>query len=147
MKTWNDFDKFDDVLDEYLPDIGEGETQATQLATALCKLVYKWFNDGDVYDNTYHLSGWANDLSSYANWLYKHTFAKETLLSINGCVTEDDYTDLLYELCEQLAQKDYLEELNAEKSVDSVYTMDGPFEFYEWNEEEEYWDEEDEEEW
>lgn len=69
---WSYFNKFDRANDEYLPSTGEGDTMATQVCTAVTKLVYKWYNDGDVFDNSYGLEGWANDLSSYANWLYKY---------------------------------------------------------------------------
>ena len=71
MVDWSYYDKpeFKAINSEYLPARGEGETKATQIVTAVNKLVYKWYNDGDVFDNTGALSGWANDLSSYANWL------------------------------------------------------------------------------
>ena len=69
---WDYFDKFEPIINKYMPDRGEGETMASQIVTAVNKLVYKWYNDGDVYDNTYILEGWANDLSDYANWLYKY---------------------------------------------------------------------------
>ena len=48
------------------------EKSLAQAVTAVSKLVYKWFNDGDVYDNRFALPGWANDLSSYANWIEKY---------------------------------------------------------------------------
>ena len=70
---WGYYDKFDGINDKYLPVYSEGETKATQIVTAVNKLVYKYYNDGDVFDNTRYLSGWANDLSDYANWLYKYT--------------------------------------------------------------------------
>ena len=73
--AWDDFDIFSDIIEEcdcWTPQ-GEGEDKGTQIAIATSKLVYKWFNDGDVFDNTYYLEGWANDLSSYANWLYYNT--------------------------------------------------------------------------
>ena len=57
MKEWSYFDKFETINDRYLPSQGEGETKATQVVTAVTKLVYKWYNDGDVYDNTYALEG------------------------------------------------------------------------------------------
>ena len=50
--TWKDFTKFHAAYGPYLPDFGEGNNRATQTA-AVNKLIYKWFNDGDVYDNTY----------------------------------------------------------------------------------------------
>ena len=71
---WDYFDKFQKIIDKYMSSNGEGETKASQVVTAINKLIYKWYNDGDVFDNTHHLKGWWNDLSSYANWLYKNVF-------------------------------------------------------------------------
>ena len=71
------FNKFKQINDSYLPDTGEGDTMATQICTAVNKLIYGWYNDGDVYDNTYMIDGWCNDLSSYANWLYGHVSASK----------------------------------------------------------------------
>ena len=65
--NWGSFNKFEDIIHKYMPAMGEGETLASQAVTAINKLIYKWYNDGDVYDNRYSLQGWANDLSSYAN--------------------------------------------------------------------------------
>ena len=45
------FDKFEPIIDKYMPDIGEGDSLASQMVTAVNKLIYKWYNDGDVYDN------------------------------------------------------------------------------------------------
>lgn len=64
-----DFEKFKNCA-KYLPNRGDGDSRGTQAATAISKLVYKWFNDGDVFDNTFGLEGWANDISGSANWLY-----------------------------------------------------------------------------
>ena len=134
---WRDFDKFSDMFHPYLPDMGEGETMATQIATAVNKLVYKWFNDGDVYDNTYYLSGWVNDLSSYANWLETCTNAGRILADISTCTTEDDYTELLYKLCMSFTHE-LLKDYNTLHKVGSVYDCDGSFRY-----EERYGDEED----
>ena len=71
--SWDYYNKFKDINEKYLPDEGEGDTLASQIVTAINKLVYKWYNDGDVFDNVNSgLQGWANDLSSYANWLDKY---------------------------------------------------------------------------
>ena len=72
MASWSAFDEFDGICDQYLPSRGEGDTMASQIVTAINKLIYKWFNDGDVYDNSYFIQGWCNDISSYANWLYEY---------------------------------------------------------------------------
>lgn len=138
---WDYYDKFEKLTDKYLPVRGEGETMATQIVTAVNKLVYKWYNDGDVFDNTYHLSGWANDLSSYANWLYEHTDTDTILASIINCFNESDYEDLLKRLTDELFNEDYLEEQNKKKSVGTIYKCDGMFKY------EEYEDEDDEDDW
>ena len=127
---WGYYDKFEAVNEKYLPVQGEGETIATQITTAVNKLVYKWYNDGDVFDNTYHLSGWANDLSSYANWLYENTKdAWRILNKIERCTNESEYEDLLKELTDKLLDETYLDEQNEYKKVGTVYNCDGKFKF------------------
>jgi len=154
---WGYFNKFDSITDEYLPSYGEGETMANQVVTAITKLVYKWYNDGDVYDNTYQLKGWANDLSSYANWLYKHVpEAQEILDKISVANTDDDYEDLILRpLADTLLNPEYLRYLStfADKQG-SIYDCDGPFEFvedYEDEDEDDYYedyeDEDEDDEW
>src|SRR5574344_1941687 len=99
--SWDDFSQFT-TIDKYLPSEGEGDTKATQLSTAVSKLVYKWFNDGDVPDNVHsRLAGWANDISSYANWInkyYDNSFYDKYI----KCYCRSDYTDLLFNLVKQV---------------------------------------------
>lgn len=125
-------EKFDRIDDMYLPVRGEGKTMATQIVTAVNKLVYKWYNDGDVYDNTYHLGGWMNDLSSYANWLHKNTNenVKKILEKISDCY-EGEYEDLLKELSDTLLDEDVLKEYNKRPAVGSIYDCEGVFRFEE----------------
>ena len=127
-------------MDTFLPSYGEGETLANQAVSAITKLVYIWYNDGDVYDNTYGLEGWANDLSSYANWLYKYIPESQEILDrIDKANTESDYEDLILRpLADKFLNPDYLNYLNtfAEKQG-SIYDCDGPFEFRDYDEEEE----------
>ena len=124
------FDKCDAIDEKYLPSHGEGETKASQIVTAVTKLVYKWYNDGDVFDNTYLLNGWCNDLSSYANWLDKYTDkASDVLCKIKDCKCYGDYEDLLKELVDTLEDEKYLEDMNKEPIVGSIYNCDGIFEF------------------
>ena len=135
--NWGYYDKFDELSDKYLPVRGEGETKATQIVTAVNKLVYKYYNDGDVFDNTHYLEGWANDLSSYANWLYYHTDARSILDKIVHCMTEKDYEDLLKELADKLFNEEYLAEQNKVKKVETIYNCIGKFKYAEAEEEEE----------
>ena len=140
MITWDDFKRFKNLIFKYMQDSGEGETKASQLVTAYNKLVYKWFNDGDVYDNTYFMEGWLNDLSSYANWLYKHTTSKaqDILKEIETEVKNDNqYESLLFRLGLELINEEYLEAINKIAKVDSIYDCDGEFTYEEYSYEEE----------
>lgn len=135
---WGYFDKFDELTDKYLPLRGEGETKATQIVTAVCKLVYKWYNDGDVFDNTYALEGWVNDLSDYANWLYENTKDAWNILNkISSCMIDGDYEDLLQELADKLLDEEYLAEQNKLDKVGTIYKCDGKFKYEEQDDDEE----------
>ncbi len=136
---WSYFNKFDSITDKYLPSTGEGETRATQLVTAISKLVYKWYNDGDVYDNTHYLDGWCNDISSYANWIYKHYPSSNRFLNRISDVNEGGYELILKELADLLLQEPFLEEENNKPKTGSIYQCDGPFAFIEYDDEEEEW--------
>lgn len=63
---------FEDVTEEFMPSSGEGDNKLTQFLVAANRLIYKWYNDGDVFDSCNGL-GWANDISGSANWLYKYS--------------------------------------------------------------------------
>ena len=148
---WDYYDKFEDLINKYMPDQGEGETLASQIVTAVNKLIYKWYNDGDVFDNVNSgLQGWANDLSSYANWLYKYApgDAPSILKNIYGMGEESDYETLLKELADNLLDENLLDSLEKSKQG-SIYDCNGPFKFSEYYEDDEdEWDdyEEDEDE-
>lgn len=138
---WGYYDKFEPLFDMYLPERGEGETKATQIVTAVCKLVYKWYNDGDVFDNSYVLEGWANDLSDYANWLWEYTDADEILDKIFICYNNSDYENLLKELTDKMLDAEFLEKMNKDKKIGTIYKCEGKFQFVEVDDEDdEYYD-------
>lgn len=140
MKDWSYFDKFEGVIDKYMPARGEGETMASQIVTAVNKLVYKWYNDGDVFDNTAYLDGWANDLSSYANWLAKYANLGYILDDIYGCESEGDYEDLLAALADEALNEGFLADFQKEKTG-SIYDCSGDYRLEELtDEEEDEWD-------
>lgn len=145
---WSYFKKFEHVDDQYLPSLGEGTTMATQICTAVNKLVYKWYNDGDVFDNTYGLEGWANDLSSYANWLRRYVPESVDILDrIFDIYNEDEYELLLKDLCDNLLDAEDIENYDKLGKVGSVYNCSGPYKFEEYSEDEEdYYEEDDYEE-
>lgn len=130
--SWEYYNMFDKQLKTYLPSRGQGKNKAEQLVTAINKLVYKWYNDGDVYDNTAHLVGWANDLSSYANWIYKYIPGADSILDeIYKCEDDSDYEDLLWDLTTFIFDMEDLENLSTEPVEGDIYDCDGPFKF-EW---------------
>lgn len=129
---WSYFDKFEPILDKYMLPRGEGETIASQIVTAVNKLIYKWYNDGDTYDNTHNLEGWTgNDLSDYANWLFSHTDEKMTLKMIFIADTDEDYAEILAKLADALLDEKYLEPLSTLPKDGSIYDCSGPFKFKE----------------
>lgn len=143
---WGYYDniKFETLNKKYLPRTGEGETKATQIVTCLNKLVYRYYNDGDIFDNTYFLESYT-DLTDYANWLYHHTTteAKVILDEISNCHKGSDYEDLLKDLADTLFNEDYLTKQNKLEKVGTIYDCYGKFKFEE-ETENDYYDEEDE---
>lgn len=128
---WSYFDKFEELIDKYMPACGEGETVASQAVTAVNKLVYKWYNDGDVFDNTsaHGLQGWVNDLSSYANWLTEHTDKADCLYAIFDIETQSEYEDLLKELADTVLDEEWLKSVESKKAEGSIYECEGSFHF------------------
>lgn len=122
------YDRYNDVIKQYLPTTGEGDSLATQLVTAITKLIYRWYNDGDVYDNQYGMEGWANDLSSYANWIYNHYSSSRPILEkISHTFNDDQYEHILRVLAYKFFVPDFLAEEATKPADGSIYDEDGPF--------------------
>lgn len=143
---WSNFDKFSEVIDRFMQPHGEGDTMASQIVTAINKIVYKWFNDGDVFDNTNgYMLGFANDLSSYANWLFKYVpRSRPVLEGIYQCYEHEDYENLLFDLCEECLDSNYIEKFVNEEKEGTIYDCTGPFVWTDIDDYEEYeeWEEE-----
>lgn len=131
--TWDDFvtDESQKIENEYLPVEDEGDSMATQAVTATVKLIYKWFNDGDVFDNVHsNLNGWANNLSSYANWLDSYIPETEDILrNIKGMNEKEEYTQLLYDLYKTVLNNSFIEKYKDKPKVGTIYDCRGPYEF------------------
>lgn len=139
---WGYFNKFKEINDKYMPDQGEGETIASQIVTAINKLIYKWYNDGDVYDNVNSgMQGWANDLSDYANWLDKYCKpASQILDSIYNCSNDDEYENILKALADKCLDEKYLSTMEEKPKQGSIYDCEGQYEFEEQDENDEWED-------
>lgn len=142
--NWDYFSKYQNIIDTYMPDEGEGDTMASQMVTAVNKLIYRWYNDGDVYDtvNTCFNESF-NDLTSYANWLYEYgpSGVNTTLKKIFRCEEASNYEDLLKSLADQCFNPQVLDDLKHKEKQGSIYKCDGPFEYSEYNDEEGPWNE------
>lgn len=144
--NWKDFSlpEANKIEHEYLPSEGQGDNMMSQAVTAGSKLIYKWFNDGDVFDTRCGLSYWGNDLSSYANWLYKYIpEVKDILDTIDEVHIDIDYTDLLYDLYITLYTQEMADKYSSIKAIGSIYRCDGPFEWDPPEEDDEYEEDED----
>lgn len=138
MVEWKEFNCIEEIYNPYFVYQGEGKTMANQAVIAVSKLVYKYYNDGDVFDNTYYLDGWCNDLSTYANWLYKYIPEMEILNKISNIYYDSEYESLLYDVAMVLTPE-YLEKLDEKEKVGSIYTEEGSFKFEEYSDDEEEW--------
>lgn len=142
---WSYYDKpeIKEVENKYLLDRGEGDTKATQTITAISKLVYRWYNDGDRYDG-YSQGG--EDVTDYANWLSKYIpGAKEILQNTKSDISS--YEETLKALTDKYLTMEYLDKLNEQLKQGSVYECDGPFVYQGWDDTEEDWDEDDNEDY
>ena len=140
MVRWDYYNKFENLVDKYMESTGEGNTKASQIVTSVNKLVYMYYNNGDVYDNTNNcfVEECCNDVSSYANWLYYNTTdkVKDLLNDIDDCYNDNDYELILKRLADTLLDEPYLEEQSKLEKVGSIYKCCGRFEYIEPDEEE-----------
>ena len=130
--SWGDFDNpvADRMNELYLLDYGEGDTMANQIAAAVNKLVFKWFNDGDVFDNAHTgLEGFANDISDCANWLYTYVpITKEPLSGALKWISEQKYEDILLGVFAlTLCDEDLMSNYSNLPAIGSIYDCSGPF--------------------
>lgn len=120
--VWDDFNDVSKRLEPYLETKGQGTTMASQVAACVSNLVYHFFNDGDIFDTTHHLTASCNDFSSRANWLYLNQPATRPILDrIEKVRTDGEYADLLFDLCE-VYDADTLASLAKEPAKEDIYT-------------------------
>lgn len=120
--VWDDFNDVSKRLEPYLETKGQGTTMASQVAACVSNLVYHFFNDGDIFDTTHHLTASCNDFSARANWLYLNQPATRPILDrIEKVRTDGEYADLLFDLCE-VYDADTLASLAKEPAKEDIYT-------------------------
>lgn len=133
------FDKYNHIINKYLPEKGQGDSFATQVVTAVYTLIHDWYWDGNVYDNRHtRFLGYGKGLASYGNWLSKYTICTGILNRIYVCRSYGEYSYILKDLARVLLNEEYLEKMCHEPIKDNIYTCKGKFKFYydNWSEEE-----------
>ena len=111
------------LTNKYLPSMNQGENKASQLVTAVNKIIYGWYNNGDT------ISGGDNDLTSYANWIDRHIKEPE----IRKILKDDfiDYGDTYYlseiilPLIRFVFREDFLEGLTSQEVEGDIYECQG----------------------
>lgn len=141
------FDKFDPILDEYLPQSEQGNTMATQIVTAANRIIYGWFWNGDMISCFE-----SNDVTSPANWLYDYVpEMRKVLDSYPGQYTIDSkMNEFAKNLADVAFEEKLLSKYKDQPKIDNIYEYsDGGKDrgcFFEMDEPEEdeddYWDEE-----
>ena len=126
------FKKFKDVINEYMEPTGEGDNLASQAVTAINKIIYRWYNDGDVFDNTTMPQDYGTDISSYANWLYSNVSALKPILDrVYDCFNDNQYEQLLKELADVGLNFNLLSKYEKQPAVGTIYNCSGDFRLHE----------------
>ena len=110
---WEDFDKFTNYK-KYLPISGEGDTKASQMATAVSKIVYRYFNDGDTIRRA---PGWGNkqNMTGLVRWLKRYVPELRDILTGYPKNEGPMYERFLYDLAATMDEiiDDYADEPKA----------------------------------
>jgi len=133
--------RMNELFEELVPLSGKAESKAGEIVRAASRIGYRWFNDGDMVNHGYGketCNAAARFLMNNCNYSIEKVL---WLMGRDGYISDDDYQDLLEELCEEVIQ--FVDE---NPNLREVETED----MYDWfNEDEDRddsYDEEDEEE-
>lgn len=125
----SDIDKYYEVLTQYLPDTGEGDTMATQLATAVDRIVYRWFNDGETI--------WTDECQPFADWLWQNIDGIDAVIDdmnqymfvgfpyIKDWTFRGIYENCLKKILDIATDRDLLNDLDSRPKEGSVFDSQG----------------------
>ena len=140
-------EKINKMFEDHVPMSGKAETVGGEIVRAICRIGYRWFNDGDQVG-----VGYGNETcNAAARYLMKKCPDEigDAVCGIWGCYSEKVYDaglNVLEELIVDYLEKnpDVFEEKNEEDMWDYREWEDTHYE--DEDDEEEYWGEDDEEE-
>lgn len=132
--------RFDLANSRFMVSTGQGDTVANQIAVAANCVAHRWLNDGDVIDSACGFGNPDERVASCANWLYKNgpRECRSILRDAVDAFYKDEYSDLMYELCESCLDLDVLYDYVDMPAVGNIFKCDGPFNAEEEEEEDEY---------
>ena len=128
-----EYSKFqEELLGKYLPPKFDGDNFAMQAVTAFNRLDYKWYQNGDIYDNTNHMFYYGtecNNVAPAANWLYNHIpDTREILLRIRNISSDREYDQIIEDLADIVLVEDKLLEWEKQPKESDIYNEKSPFE-------------------
>ena len=122
---WSDFNRFHND-EKYLPNRGEGETMASQLAVAEVKIIYRYFNDGETISHA--IGTQSGNMRSYADWIEENIPELSELMAKFPKNRGPKYELFLYKLAEET---DRIIDSYADKpKVGTVYPSSGRRHFF-----------------
>lgn len=131
--------QYNDANDMYFVRIGQGDTMANQICVAVNRIVRRWFNDGDVFDNT---SGFGDSqdehLADCANWLAQHlpNKVRMELAQVKYVQDYEEYEEILQGLCDICLNEEFLDRYDAYPADGDIFNCKGEFEVVFWEDEE-----------
>ena len=151
VRTQEEIDAYiDEWFDKLIPECGKADTVAGEILRAMCRINYRWYNDGDYAGYGYGIET-AGSACTYLIGFSDLEWYVETLLNITPD-HDDAYEKALIELCSAIidyleSHKDLFDESNNEDYQDCFEwcgDSDEEFERRHWGED---YDDEDEDEW
>jgi hypothetical protein len=101
-------DKFDEIVSEYVPSSGQADTVIGEIARAIARIGYRFFNDGDMVSVGYGI-GSCGSTYIYLTEEMRDELTYETygpIASLEDITDEEQYEETLKKIVEQFV-KDY----------------------------------------
>lgn len=114
MVLWSEYNQFEDILNRYLPDVGQGDTKASQAVTCINKLILAFYKDSDISSKV---------VQDCTNWLYTYLPATRRYLTpLESAESMNDYSDALYALADKILDERSLQTLAKQSTCGQVYS-------------------------
>lgn len=114
MVLWSEYDQFEDILNQYLPDVGQGDSKASQAVVCVNALVYAFYNESDTS---------STQVQKCSKWLKDNIpIARKYVEKLEDAESMNDYSDALYALADRILDNRALPVLAKQPAVGDVYS-------------------------